>query len=134
KANDETDFPALWESVGEDADVILMDEAHHFRNTGVKDKSRYWKLFDIAEGKTMFMLTATPVNNRLIDLQHMIELFTHGHADHFKLTLGINSVPGHFRTLEKNLDKLTDDAADAEEASKVLSGSPIFQALVVQRS
>lgn len=134
KANDETDFPALWESVGEDADVILMDEAHHFRNTGIKGKSRYWKLFDIADGKTMFMLTATPVNNRLIDLQHMIELFTHGQADHFKLTLGINSVPGHFRTLEKNLDKLTDDAADAEEASKVLSTSPIFQALVVQRS
>jgi superfamily II DNA or RNA helicase len=139
KANDETDFPALWESVAEDADVVLIDEAHHFRNRGIKgkgkkEKSRYWKLFDVVEGKTMFMLTATPVNNRLTDLQHMIELFTHGHADHFRLTLGINSVPGHFRTLEKNLEALMADADDAEEAADVLANSPVFRGLVVQRS
>jgi hypothetical protein len=63
------------------ADAIVIDEAHHFRNTGIKGEksgkpSRYWRFFDIVEGKTLFMLTATPVNNRLIDLQHMIELFS----------------------------------------------------------
>ncbi len=129
-----TDFPALWESVSEDADAIVIDEAHHFRNTGLKDKSRYWKLHTVCANKSMFMLTATPVNNRLVDLQHMIELFTHNQNDYFKLTLGINSVPGHFRTLEKELEKLVAQADDAEEAAKVLSASPLFQALVVQRS
>ena len=38
----------------------------------------------IAEGKTLFLLTATPVNNRLTDLQHMIELFSRGQADYFR--------------------------------------------------
>ncbi len=57
----------------EQADVVLIDEAHHFRNTGLRGeegerKSRYWEMFDLCEGKQMFMLTATPVNNRLTKL------------------------------------------------------------------
>ena len=48
------------------------------------------------------MLTATPVNNRLTDLQHMIELFSRRRPDHFKAApLGIHSLAGHFRKLEK---------------------------------
>jgi hypothetical protein len=51
--------------VKEMADVIIIDEAHHFRNPGVKGggdlaPSRYWNLFDVCEGKTIFFLTATP--------------------------------------------------------------------------
>ena len=50
------------------ADVIVIDEAHHFRNPGLKGigergPSRYRQLFDIAEGKALYMLTATPINN-----------------------------------------------------------------------
>jgi hypothetical protein len=51
------------------------------------------------------MLTATPINNRLIDLQHLIEHFTQRDAGHFRDTLGIHSLPGHFRKLEKDLAK-----------------------------
>ena len=135
---DGTDYPKLWNEIEEAADMILVDEAHHFRNTGLKDKSNYWKLHKVARNKTLFMLTATPVNNRLIDLQHMIELFTQELPDYFKLTLGINSVPGHFRTLEKALDKLVDGhddhTTDAQEAAKVLTNDRLFRALVVQRS
>ncbi len=74
------------------ADVVLIDEAHHFRNPGFaamgkgiqatreRPPSRYHLLSELLEGpsgvKQVFMLTATPVNNSLLDLQHMIELFT----------------------------------------------------------
>ena len=69
-------------------------------------QSRYWQLYDICAGKQVFMLTATPVNNRLLDLQHMIELFSHHDADHFTAApLGIHSLPGYFRKLEKDLEK-----------------------------
>ena len=37
------------------ADVIVIDEAHHFRNRGLGRESggsRYWKLYDLCEGKT----------------------------------------------------------------------------------
>lgn len=32
----------------------------------------------------MFMLTATPINNSFLDLQHLIELFTQRQEDYFK--------------------------------------------------
>lgn len=134
------------ESVRERADVIIIDEAHHFRNTGVKGKdeeerkSHYWRMFDLTEGKKVFMLTATPINNRITDLQHMIELFTHRKADYFKDTvLGIHSLPGHFRKVEKDLEKQLQGSSQVietnlVEAEKVLSNDTLFQELVQQHS
>jgi superfamily II DNA or RNA helicase len=131
------------ERVKKKADVIVIDEAHHFRNKGLLGKSRYWRLFDIAEGKTVFMLTATPINNHLTDLQHMIELFSRDKSDYFKdAPLGIHSLPGHFRKLENELDKMlkekggesTEIQTDTVEAEKVFSNDNLFNAIVVQRS
>jgi superfamily II DNA or RNA helicase len=144
------DFPEKLDRIKEMADAIIIDEAHHFRNPGTLGigprtrPSRYRRLFDICEGKQMFLLTATPVNNRLIDLQHMIELFSRKQADYFKdAPLGIHSLPGHFRTMEKDLERLvarkSDDAngeteTNTVEASQVLSNDNLFQRIVVQRS
>ena len=142
------DFQYRLDKVKEMADAIIIDEAHHFRNTGLRGEegeiiSRYWKLADIAEGKKLFMLTATPVNNHLLDLQHMIELFSGRKPDYFKAApLGIHSLPGHFRKLEKALENLInpnskDDEChitDQSEAEKVLWNDDLFKALVVQRS
>ncbi len=133
--------------VSKEADVIIIDEAHNFRNPGIMGKgrkapSRYWKMNDIAQGKQLFLLTATPVNNHLIDLQHMIELFTRRQADYFKNTIGIHSLPGHFRKMEKALETLLDrsdpDGVPTEvsmkEAENILRDDVLFQSLVVQRS
>jgi SNF2 family DNA or RNA helicase len=124
----------------EQADVIVVDEAHHFRNPGTKkDTSRYWQMQDMAKGKQVFMLTATPINNRLIDLQHLIEHFTQREAGHFKDTLGIHSLPGHFRKLEKELAKrMGGEIIQGElpdiETGDLLSQDSLFRELVVQRS
>lgn len=145
------DYQYRLDRVKEMADVIVIDEAHHFRNPGLKGqpeeiKSRYWRLYEIAEGKTMYFLTATPINNRLTDFQHVIELFSRRErSDHFKgAPLGIHSLPGHFRKLEKALEKIVDrntqieGEADIEtneaEAERVLWSDDLFRALVVQRS
>ena len=135
--------------VAEEADVIIIDEAHHFRNTGTKGeedearKSRYWRLYDLAKNKQMFMLTATPINNRLTDFQHMVELFTQHATDHFAGgTLGIHSLPGYIRQLEKAIEKEIYGGLEAEEPVELnaadvsvrLSTDPLFDALVVQRS
>jgi superfamily II DNA/RNA helicase len=134
--------------VKEMADVIVIDEAHHFRNPGIRGedgdfRSHYWRLFDICDGKTLYLLTATPVNNRLIDLQHMIELFSRRQADFFKeAPLGIHSLPGHFRKMENELERLVlEREAGGEgietnqvEAEKVLLNDALFRAIVVQRS
>lgn len=76
-----------------------------FATPSTKGHIRYWQMQDLAKGKQVFMLTATPINNRLIDLQHLIEHFTQRDAGHFKETLGIHSLSGYFRKLEKDLAK-----------------------------
>jgi len=142
------EYQEKMERIKDMADAIVIDEAHHFRNPGTTGEgektrpSRYRKLYDICEGKQMFLLTATPINNRLIDLQHMMELFTHKQPDYFKdAPLGIHSLPGHFRTMEKELERLMERKEGGEnvetnhvEASQVLSNDTLFQRLVVQRS
>ncbi len=139
-------YPKRLRDIKSQADVIIIDEAHHFRNPSVIGKSRYWKLYDITDGKQVFFLTATPINNRLRDLQHMIELFARRERpDFFKgASLGIHSLPGHFRRLEKELEKQLlgrqDDQEELQfetnqdEAEQVLFNDNLFRALVVQRS
>ncbi len=124
----------------EQADVLIIDEAHHFRNPSTKkDTSRYWQMQALAKGKQVFMLTATPINNRLIDLQHLIEHFTQRDHGHFKDTLGIHTLQGHFRSLEKELSKrmgseLLQGELAGLETSEILSQDHLFRELVVQRS
>ncbi len=137
------------EQVRQQADIIIIDEAHHFRNTGTKGekegerRSRYWKLYDIAEGKNIFHLTATPINNSLLDFQHMVELFSRHEPGHFsEAPLGIHSLAGHIRRLEKSIEKqVLNSHEDVDlleinyaEAGNILSADALFDALVVQRS
>lgn len=136
------------ERVAQEADIVIIDEAHHFRNTGIRGledeerKSRYWRLYDLAEDKQMFLLTATPINNRLTDFQHMVELFSRHQPDHFAGgTLGIHSLPGYVRQLEKQIENEIYGRSDDEElelntadVSTHLQADPLFDALVVQRS
>ena len=137
------DFNRRIARLKETADAIVIDEAHHFRNPGLKEKSRYWRMFDVAENKEIYLLTATPINNRLIDLQHMIELFSRRAPDYFKeAPLGIHSLPGHFRKMENALEKMVLEKEAGQEsmvtnqveADQVLASDSLFQALVVQRS
>ena len=77
----------------------------------------------------------------------MIELFSRLQQDYFKAApLGIHSLQGHFRDLERHLEELITQAqakpakdegeeiTDDVEASKVLINDSLFRALVVQRS
>lgn len=143
-------FPARFARITELADAVIIDEAHHFRNPGRAgmtadgDKeSRYRKLFDLLDPeirpKSLFLLTATPINNRLTDFRHMMELFSRRDDAYFARTLGINNLRAHFGNLEKALRKEFDghDVAEAgvvAEAQGILATSETFKELVVQRS
>lgn len=145
------DYMQELERVREMADAVVIDEAHHFRNPGVKGEgerrpSRYRLLFDLINNSTtpkeVFLLTATPVNNRLDDLRHMIQLFTNEQDSYFKASLGIHSLRGHFVGMERELRRTLFPEADPQmvlpielmDAEKALSTDAIFRALVVQRS
>ncbi len=70
--------------------LVVIDESHNFRNGGEirgeeAKENRYLKLLNKvirAGGKTkVLMLSATPVNNRFIDLKHQLELAYEGDSD-----------------------------------------------------
>ncbi len=144
------DFQVDLQRVKEFADVIVIDEAHHFRNPGVKGigekkPSRYRILNDLIDGphspKQMFMLTATPVNNRLSDFRHMMELFTRQDDGYFASTLGIHSVRGHFVRMERELEDATEEhlgqlllETNMFEFERAFGSDMLFKSLVVQRS
>lgn len=127
----------LMRQISEQAEIVVIDEAHHFRN---RFSNRYRKLFDMmASGpqKQMFMLTATPINNSFLDLQHLIELFTHRQDDYFAAApLGIHSLSGHFKKMEAKLTTMTGTSvSDSVDVSDdIFRGDQLVNALVVQRS
>lgn len=131
------EYPEFIAEVAEKVDAIVIDEAHHFRNIA-SDRSR--KLLEITAGKQLFLLTATPVNNSLYDLMHLIEYFSRREPNYFSdAPLGIHTLRGHFRKMEDALDTLMGSQRhevelDPVAAEQVLAGDELFQALVVQRS
>ena len=143
------EFPERFKRIAELADVVIIDEAHHFRNPGRRheglsgEPSRYYRLYDLLDNtvrpKTVFLLTATPINNRLADFRHMAELFTRRKEDYFARTIGVNNLRAHFNNMEKELrDAVGHEVADVSghlaEVQKFLASDEIFQQLVVQRS
>ena len=144
------DFPERFRRIAELADVVVIDEAHHFRNPGTRgtdgedaEPSRYYRLYDLLDSaerpKTLFMLTATPINNRLSDFRHMAELFTRRNEAYFGRTLGVNNLSAHFNQMEKALrgrvgHEPTDVAEHMTEVQEILFTDEIFRQLVVQRS
>jgi superfamily II DNA or RNA helicase len=150
----DVDWPAVMEGIREQADVVVIDEAHNFRNPGLAGKgeskklSRYRKLAEILMGpkgpKQLYLLTATPINNSLHDFRHMVELFSHGDEAFFAQSLGINHLRSHFVVLEKHLrDRVIAESGghgefegelDLESAAEALADDRLFKALVVQRS
>ena len=144
------DFPERFRRIAELADIVVIDEAHHFRNPGTRgdddedaEPSRYYRLYDLLDNakrpKTLFMLTATPINNRLSDFRHMAELFTRRDETYFARTLGVNNLRAHFNQMEKALRNrvghdLTDVSEQLTETHEILFSDQIFRHLVVQRS
>ena len=102
-------------------DLIVIDESHNFRNRpsnkygedgNLIRKSRYNRLLEdiIQSGcKTqVLMLSATPVNNRLTDLENQIRLITEDRDDAFQQT-GIPSIGGTLNTAQGRFEKWTDE-------------------------
>jgi len=101
-------------------DLIVIDESHNFRNGGKFEsengeefkENRYAKLMNkvIRQGvKTkVLMLSATPVNNRFLDLKNQLQLAYEGDADNIDSVLDTErSIEQIFREAQKAYTKWT---------------------------
>lgn len=94
-----------------DADVILLDESHNFRN----DKANRYLALDTmiqlnggrgrdGEHKKVILLSATPINNDLYDLANQVRLFTQSRPDYFR-EAGIGDFNAYFRRARRMVRK-----------------------------
>lgn len=112
--------------------VIIIDEAHHFRNPRA---NRGRLLMRMAKNKQLYMLTATPINNSLDDLYSLINYFAQDDPEHF-MRLCITHLRKYFISNEKRLESQhkgmdTPDAADTED---FLRTDHLLREILIQRS
>lgn len=75
--------------------LIVIDEAHAFRNPSTQQAEALRVLLQGQPAKKLVLLTATPVNNSLRDLYELIRLFVRNDAAF--LDAGIPSLQKHFQ-------------------------------------
>ena len=83
-----------------DIEVIIVDEAHRFRN---EDTKSYEQLKNFCRGKTVILLTATPFNNRPGDILSLLKLFITPKKSTITLE---NNLADKFRIFKSTFDKL----------------------------
>ncbi|HUF67409.1 MAG TPA: DEAD/DEAH box helicase [Longimicrobiales bacterium] len=81
-----------WPASIEPVDLVVVDEAHAFRNPATR---RYRSLAWLCRTSRVALLTATPVNNSLMDLYFLFRLFV---GDGALDDLGVPDLEAAFRT------------------------------------
>ena len=84
----------------EDIEVIIVDEAHRFRN---EDTYGYELLKNICRNKKVILLTATPFNNKPADILSLLKLFIIPKKSSITLSNNLESLFSFYRVL---FDKL----------------------------
>lgn len=87
----------------QDADVVLVDESHNFRNRNTQRYENIERLLAANnrrgtrsnERKKVILLTATPINNSVFDLYNQINLITGGDRTYFT-SAGIGDLQRYF--------------------------------------
>lgn len=81
-------------------DVIMIDESHNYRSGSTARHNNLMKLLAGGKKKEVILLTATPVNNSLMDLYYQLSFITAGNDTYFS-SLNIPNLYKHFRKLDK---------------------------------
>ena len=88
--------------------LVIIDEAHNYRNPDSPSRADALRTLLYGKRKDVLMLTATPVNNSLWDLYHLIRFFVK--QDSFLAGQGILSIKDRFNAAMKtNPDSLSPD-------------------------
>src|ERR1700730_1652567 len=78
---------------GESFDLVIVDEAHHLRDRS----SQSWKLVDALNKRFLLLLSATPVQNDLVELYNLLTLLKSGIFKSQKEFRSAYMTPGHPR-------------------------------------
>ena len=97
--------------------LIIIDEAHNYRNEDTYRTRNLKKLIDENGNAKVMLLTATPINTSLYDLLNLIKLF-HRKGDNFKFDKLVLDLGDLINTFErKEYEELTE--IEKESLSKI---------------
>jgi superfamily II DNA or RNA helicase len=113
-------------------DILIIDEAHHFRNP---NSNRGELMMELAKDKKLYMLTATPMNNSLDDLYYLINYVSQNKKDYFS-KIRIQNLRGHFLENEKRMQKEHEkiDLAEILDKEDFLRTDEFLKHILIQRS
>jgi superfamily II DNA or RNA helicase len=113
-------------------DILIIDEAHHFRNP---NSNRGELMMELAKDKKLYMLTATPMNNSLDDLYYLINYVSQNRKDYFS-KIRIQNLRGHFLENEKRMQKEHEkiDLAEILDKEDFLRTDELLKHILIQRS
>ena len=78
-------------------DLVLIDESQNFRSKSANRRKNLMKLMSIGKRKQAILLTATPINNSLMDLYYQLSIITGGDDTYFYRHIGIPDLYKHMR-------------------------------------
>ena len=78
-----------------DFDIVLIDESHNFRSSSAKRRTNMMKILAGGRRKKVILLSATPINNTIMDLYYQMSLITTGNDSYFA-NLDIPDLRTHF--------------------------------------
>lgn len=91
--------------------ILVIDESHNLRNS---KSNRYKYLVDEILSKSkgdikVLMLSATPINNSLLDIRNQFKLIVGGKAKGFEESLDIKNIDYTFRAAQKAFNEWTQE-------------------------
>ena len=108
-----------------DIEVVIIDEAHRFRN---EDTKNYELLRNICRNKKVILLTATPFNNKPKDILSLLKLFIAPKKSQITLD---NNLEERFKSFAGMFDRLSDirknwNSSDNKKREKALSNFEVL--------
>jgi len=111
--------------------TIFIDEAHRFRNEYTQG---FEKLYEIAYGKKIVLVSATPLNNKFQDILNQIKLFQPPRKSWIP---GVSNLEEFFKKIQRQLDKLPKNSEEYSESIKEASAlvrSNVLSHIMVRRT
>jgi len=117
--DDFLDDPAPYRNI----DFIVIDESQNFRSKNAQRRLNLMQLLTVGRPKQILLLTATPINNSLMDLYYQLSIITGGKDDYFWETIGIVNLYKHMR-----------DAANSDRRRGLEKIQQLLETVMIRRT
>ena len=100
-------------------DFVLVDESQNFRSKNANRSANLTKIMTLGKRKQALLLSATPINNSIMDLYHQLSIITRTDDKYFWRSIGIPDLYQHMRDAANKEGGLS---AGLEKIQRLLDG------------